>query len=109
LVSLPFWSMLALVFWNLVYMVRPALDDRELDLATWQGIVFTWMLGLAWFLVAGILGYAIWQRRTAREAMLLLQDVVWRETSRDQRRIARALARARLSAAERKNDEILAP
>jgi hypothetical protein len=91
--SLPVWAMLAQLLWKFIPI---GANPYELPPAAWQGIVFAWTFGLGLFLVAGILGYVIWQQRTRQEARLVLQDAVWREICRDQRRISRELARARL-------------
>jgi hypothetical protein len=92
ILGLPFWALLAQIVWKLAPSGR---NSYELEPAKWQGIVFAWMLALGWFVVAGFSSYVIWQQRTRLEATLLLQDEVWRQTCRDQRRIYRQLLRRR--------------
>jgi len=92
ILSLPVWAALAQILWKLA---PSGANPYQLESSTWQGIVFGWRLGLVLLLVTGLVGYVIWQQRTRSQAMLLLQDVIWRETCRDQRRIYRELARER--------------
>jgi hypothetical protein len=92
--SLPVWAMLAQLLWK---FIPAGVNPHELPAAAWQGIVFAWTFGVGLFLVAGILGYVLWQQRTRREARLVLQDALWREICRDQRRVSRELTRARLT------------
>jgi hypothetical protein len=91
--SLPLWAGLAQVGWNLL----PA-DGHSPDLLpwAWQAILVSWVLGLGGLLAAGLFDY--WSRRqmTTEEAALFLQDVLWKETRREQRRLNRWLAWARL-------------
>jgi hypothetical protein len=104
---LPVWAMLAQLIWKLV---PPAFSRFQLqapygmEASTWQGTVLAWMLSVGMFLVAGLFSYAIWQQRTRRAAALLLQDVVWRETCRDERLNFRALVRARVR--RRRREEV---
>jgi hypothetical protein len=99
--SLPVWALLAQVCWKLLPDQR---SDYGLSSATWQGVIMAWGLGLGLFVVAGLLGYAGRRQGSRREAALLLQDVVWLETHRDQRRVNRWLAWAALRRRRRKDE-----
>jgi hypothetical protein len=91
--TVPLWALLAQGGWLL-------LSDRwnVLGLPLWIGrlLVLLWVVGMGLLVTFALLGY--WKRRTMRgaEAGLFLQDTLWRETRREQRRVARWLAWARL-------------
>jgi hypothetical protein len=91
----------------------------------WQGIVnptgqalagglellveFVWRLSGAFWLLGGgvllaslVLNHLIFRRQSPEEAALFLQDLVWKETRREQRRVNRWLAWARLRQEKRK-------
>jgi hypothetical protein len=101
IVSLPIWAVLAQLIRTPLAALGASLAGHrrlefyELRLSHWQGVIFVWTIGVTLFVLAGLLGYLIWRRRSAAAATLWLQDVVWRETSRDQQRVGQALARAR--------------
>jgi hypothetical protein len=64
--------------------------------APWNIDSRQWRLGLlAWVLIAGvavtgaILGHLGWRRTSRSEAAIFLQDGLWHETRREQRRINR--------------------
>ncbi len=93
ILSLPIWAFLAQLSWKLL---PGDVSKYGISSRAWQGIVLTWIVGLGILLTASFLHYAGRQRMTRREARLFLQDLFWRETSRDQRRLNRWLAWARL-------------
>jgi hypothetical protein len=93
ILCLPVWALLAQATWMLI---PRGSNPYELDPPAWQGVSLAWLLALGGYLVAGLLGYIAWQRQSRSEALLWLQDVVWRETWRDQRRLGRELARCGL-------------
>lgn len=87
---LPIWAFLAQVCWRLVPLrvatVAPG-PAREII-----GLVVIWLLAIAVLIVAGLLGYASQRRLQTDQARLFLQDVVWQETGREQRRVTSELA-----------------
>jgi hypothetical protein len=101
LVSLPFWAVLASLVWELLP------DDwQALGLAPhfWRLVFIVWLCALAVMLKAIVVAMLSWEQRgrTVEEAVLFLQDVFWRETRREQRRLYRWLARERLRHERRK-------
>jgi hypothetical protein len=62
----------------------------------WQAILLAWLIGLTWLIVGSILDYVQRRSMTAAEAELFLQDALWAETRREQRRINRWLAWVRM-------------
>jgi hypothetical protein len=110
LVSLPLWAGMAQVC---LYLLPTRSISMSLPLhwwrATaglsstwWRALVLIWLLGLGWLVVASLLGYWGRRRMTLEEATLFLQDTLWHETRREQRRLNRWLAWARLRRAQRK-------
>jgi hypothetical protein len=93
LLTLPATALAAQALWR---ELLP--HDGPLGLSPGQGrlLVLAWCLALGLLIVAAFLRQ--WQRRrmTPDEATLLLQDVLWNETRREQRRINRWLAWSRL-------------
>jgi hypothetical protein len=55
-----------------------------------------WLLGAGVLVVSVLLNHVLFRRQSREEAALFLQDVVWKETRREQRRINRWLAWVRL-------------
>jgi hypothetical protein len=91
--SLPIWAFLAQLCWQLtpagtrLYGFTPQ---------TWRGIVLAWLLGIGALIAAAIFSYAGQHRLGERQARLFLQDVLWQETGREQRRLSAWLAWARV-------------
>jgi hypothetical protein len=95
---LPVCALLAQVVWGRLPARRLlATSSEEWDLPTraWQGIIAGWSLAILLFVAHGFLRYLGWQRQSPREARLTLQDTLWQETRREQRRVYQWLARAR--------------
>jgi hypothetical protein len=93
ILSVPMWAFAAQVFRKLL----PAnIRGYGFPPAFWQGILLVWLLGIGLFATAGILSYLGRQRLSRREALLAVQDALWLETARDQRRLSRWLTWARL-------------
>lgn len=86
---LPIFGALAQFLWN---GVRFAGANPGLQPPIWHGIVLSWVIGLAWLTAAGLIGYDRRRRMTEAEATLYLQDILWAETRREQRRVNRWLA-----------------
>jgi hypothetical protein len=108
LVSLPLWLVLALVCeaklipheaplqelgkdWSsrthYDYEIMGARTASFVVGALWQGRWLLWTFGGGGLLVASLFGYLAWVRASAAEAQIYLQDTVWKETCREQRRI----------------------
>jgi hypothetical protein len=83
---LPVWALLAQGLWALLAPPRPMAG-----LPVWitRLVFFGWALGLGTLMTATLLDF--WQRRRSRPeiAALYLQDVLWRETRGEQRRLNR--------------------
>jgi hypothetical protein len=97
-VSLPVWAALAQVLWRLI-LSRPVLD---LPPRLGHLVLVGWMLGVGLLVVAGLLSYLAQQRLTPEEATLFLQDALWWETRREQRRVHQWLIWDRLRRLRRK-------
>jgi hypothetical protein len=98
--SLPLWAVLAQAAW--VWLAgRRSFLGLALPEAMSRFLLLAWLLGAGGLAVATLLGQ--WRRRTMTpaEGELLLQDVVWRETRREQRRLGRWLAWSRLRRARK--------
>jgi hypothetical protein len=90
LLSLPAWAFLAQVgrYWLLWRSEEPI----EIDPKIWHGIALAWLAALAIWLVGGLLDYSSRRRMDRLEATLFLQDSIWYETRREQRRLQHWLA-----------------
>jgi hypothetical protein len=94
--ALPVWPLLAQLLW----LVRPRFWPSPFLpawLDRWTALIWpVWILAGSLWIVSSLLKY--WGRRamTAREGQMLLQDVLWHETRREQRRVNRWLAGDRL-------------
>ena len=86
LLTLPIFAALGQVVWNSVPFQR---DNVGILPPVWHGMVLCWLIGLGWFVTAGILAHARRRQMTAAEATLYLQDVLWAEPRREQRRLNR--------------------
>jgi hypothetical protein len=62
----------------------------------WRAIVVIWAVGVGLIVAGGLFGYLRALRNTRDEALLLLQDELWRQTRADQGRILRWLMAAKL-------------
>ena len=83
---------------------RTILPRPVLDLSPRVGhvVLIGWLVGLVLLLAAGFLAYAGQRRLTREEAAVFLQDTLWRETRREQRRVQQWLAWAKLRRLRRK-------
>jgi len=92
-ISLPIWALSAHLAWT--WLRFPP------DLQGWRPgparlLVAVWAVGTALLLTRALLAY--WRRRQDAPAIagLVLQDILWKETRREQRRISRWLAWRRI-------------
>jgi hypothetical protein len=92
----------AALFWD--WLQGQETELVILDTA-WQGILVLWLVGGAVLLIAAGLRYLALRRMTRAEAQLFLQDVLWRETRGEQRRLNRWLAWAWLRRRRREERE----
>jgi len=99
LLTLPAAALAAQVFWAGLTLPRA---PPALPYPLWSMLLIFWSLGVGMFVVAVALRQ--WRRRqmTPEEAALLLQDVLWFETRREQCRINRWLAWAHFRSPRRK-------
>ena len=78
-------------------------DHDLIDQRWWQVMTLLWLVGLPFLITAAIIRYLARVRMRPDEATLILQDTLWRETSREQRRVTRWIAWAR--ARQRKKED----
>jgi hypothetical protein len=79
--------------------------NLELDDPVWRGILVLWLLGGGVLVVAAGLRYGMLRRMTPAEAEMYLQDLLWQQTRREQRRLNRWLAWAWLKRRRREEKE----
>lgn len=89
LLGLPLWVFLAQ---GLGLWLYPPRDLLGLQPGLGRVLLLAWGLGLVWLLAAAILNYFQLRGSSPRLSQLFLQDVLWKETRREQRRINRWLA-----------------
>jgi hypothetical protein len=93
LMALPAWPVLGLLA---VQFLVPDLEisgagdsfGETLRKDLWPFRLLVWGGVAGMLVVSGLLSYLAWGRRTPAEAALLVQDVVWRETAWEQRRLS---------------------
>jgi hypothetical protein len=93
LLSLPAWAGLAQLT---AEMLPTAHANPGLLPEAWRAVTLAWLIGAMGLLVSGLLDYYHRRHMSPAEATLYLQDVVWQETRREQRRINRWAAWGRL-------------
>jgi hypothetical protein len=91
------------MFW--VWLRQGRYTALPLSAPVWHGLLILWLLGGGVLLAAALLRYLALRRMSATEAALYLQDVLWRETRREQRRLNRWLAWAWLRRHRREEKE----
>lgn len=92
LIQAPVWVLLAVAFWALFTGVI----KRHMAPPFWFNVWLIWTLGAIFLLPAAVIAYLAWRRMSSAEALVFLQDVIWAETRREQRRLNRWLAWARM-------------
>jgi hypothetical protein len=99
--TLPLWVLLGQVLWLVIASRR---DGSEYSPWFNRLVLLIWILGVPPLVLGSLLHY--WYRSTMSrdEAQLFLQDTQWRETAREQRRVSRFLAWARLR--RKKREEV---
>ncbi len=76
----------------------------RLEASSWRAIILIWLVGIGLIVAAGVLSYFGQSSAPRAEAEILLQDVMWRETIREQRRLMSCFAWARLRRQKREVD-----
>lgn len=89
----PIWLVLAWLCSR--WLENKETQDLNIDDSSWQLMVLIWLLGLLFLLASSLVRYLAQGHMRPEEAALYLQDTLWRETSREQRRIHRWLVWAR--------------
>ena len=99
LLSLPVWATLAQVCWH---AFPRDWGNPGVVPGVWLAVLIFWTSGLVLAGVAAAVNY--WYRRqmSPEECLIYLQDVLWQDTRREQRRIGRWLAWSALRRSERK-------
>jgi hypothetical protein len=69
---------------------------RDLLARIWRLVLLTWLLVLGTIIFNGLLSFLNRHKRRPDEALMFIQDLLWRETRGEQRRLFRWLAWARL-------------
>jgi hypothetical protein len=69
--------------------------------SSWRAIMLIWLVGIGVIIAAGVLSYYGQGNVPREEAEMFLQDVMWRETIREQRTLMGWLAWARLRSKKR--------
>lgn len=95
------WAALAQACWN---VFPSGWGNPGFPPPVWRAILLTWIVATSLYVIFSFLHY--WSRRnmTADEAMLFLQDELWKETRGEQRRINRWRVWARLRQKRNEND-----
>jgi hypothetical protein len=83
----------AFLFW---FWLESQKFRQERSPEQWRAMVLVWLFGVGLIIVVSVFGYLGQRRMLPDEAALYLQDIVWRETPREQRRLTAWLAWARL-------------
>jgi hypothetical protein len=87
------WAGMAQICWNLLPLEK---GNPGLPPPVWRAILLSWIIGAGLYIVFGFLNYLIQRSMTVEEAALFLQDVLWKETRGEQRRLNRWSAWARI-------------
>jgi hypothetical protein len=102
LATAPIWAVLASLVWELL---PQHWYELGLPPALWRTLILAWSIGVGLLVTGSLLAQLGRQRMSRAEAVLLLQDVLWRETRREQRRINRWLAWIRIRRQRREEKE----
>jgi hypothetical protein len=92
LVALPVFAVVGQVLWR---RLAAGWGNPGLPPDTWTLVLAAWLVAVVAVTGSAFIGYWSWRQMTADEAALLLQDVLWNETRREQRRLNRWLTWAK--------------
>src|SRR5262249_31389899 len=87
------WAALAQACWN---WFPAGWGNPGFPAPVWRAILMTWIAGAILYVIFSLLHYGSRGNMRPDEAMLFLQDELWKETRGEQRRINRWRAWARL-------------
>jgi hypothetical protein len=107
LLSLPVFAALAYLAWGwliqtevfpMLSLPRAPVQDRTRnpDARVWEAVLVVWVFAGCLAAAGAVLGYLRWRRVSPEEAVGYLQDQLWRQTRREQRRANRWVAWGRL-------------
>jgi hypothetical protein len=97
LVQLPLWTLVAQGIWYLL----PQHSRLEGLAPSWlQFLILVWVVAIGLLVTSHVFRYWRWRQMNATTARVLLQDVLWKETRGEQRRINRWLAWRRINVNE---------
>jgi hypothetical protein len=99
LLSLPLWAALAQICWR---VVPREWGNPGILPGVWQAILVSWIIGLVFLCVATGMSYWYSRLMSPQECHILLQDELWKDTRREQRRFGRWLAWGALRRCDRK-------
>jgi hypothetical protein len=86
LVAVALATAVAFGLWTAVRQVRAPLGIQP---SPWRLALLVWVVGGVLLVAGGVIGYLGLRRQSPEEAALFLQDLLWRETRGEQRRINR--------------------
>jgi hypothetical protein len=92
LLCLPVLALGAQLIWRFLPQEE---GNYGLDTGKWRGIVLAWLATMLLLAIAGLFRYLGWRNWNRRQARMVLQDALWQETRREQRRLAGWMAWAR--------------
>jgi hypothetical protein len=92
LAAWPLWIGLTWLCWRWLENKETTLDIADYS---WQAMVLAWLIGLLFLVASALVRHGAQRKMRPEEAALFLQDTLWLETSREQRRINRWIAWAR--------------
>jgi hypothetical protein len=90
LLALPAWALVAQVLQR--FFPEADWHNPGIKEPVWQAIMLIWLIGVPVMVAAAAFGLWRWKQMKADEALLLLQDELWKDTRGEQRRITRWLA-----------------
>jgi len=97
--ALPLWTGISVVIWGWMMEDAPALD---LSIETWRSLRVVWVVLAVLAATVAMAGYLRQTMTTPEEALLFLQDQLWRPTRHEQSSLNRWLTWARLRSQRRR-------
>jgi hypothetical protein len=96
--TLPLWVLLGQILWIVIATPRGV---AEFPPAAVRFVLLIWLIGVPGLVIGTLLHHWFRRRMSPEEAQMYLQDTQWRQTSAEQRTIARFIAWNRLRSAKR--------
>lgn len=101
--SLPLWALAAQAFWRFFSVTEHWNPNPDfLKPNAWRALMLVLIFGMFGLGAVSWISYVRWKKWTPEEAALFLQDTVWHETRREQRRVNRWAAWGRIRASRRR-------